>query len=139
MKTTDYFKQCIQDYLEQKAMEDGLFRAKYENPNKNIDDCITYLLNYVKESGVCGMADAEVFGIATHYYEEENIEVGKPIDCNVVVNRAIELTDQEKAEARQQAIMQYRNEELRKLQVRANRQAAKRETPTAQQPSLFDF
>ena len=73
------------------------------------------------------MASSEVFGIVTHYYEEENIEVGKPIDCNVVVNRAIELTDEEKAEARQQAIMQYRNEELRKLQVKANRQTAKRE------------
>jgi len=55
------------------------------------------------------------------------------------VNHTVELTDEEKTEARQQAIMQYRNEELRKLQVRANRQAAKRETPTAQQPTLFDF
>lgn len=139
MKTTDYFKQCIQEYLEQKAREDELFRAKYENPNKNLDDCITYLLNYVKASGVCGMADAEVFGICVHYFEEPNIEVGKPIDCNVVVNRAIELTDEEKAEARQQAIIQYRNDELRKLQVRANKQAAKREATMAQQPSLFDF
>lgn len=139
MKTTDYFKQCIKDYLEQKAREDELFRVKYENPNKNLDDCITYLLNYVKQSGVCGMCDQEVYGIVTHFYEEPNIEVGKPIDCNVVINREIELTDEEKAEARQQAIIQYRNDELRKLQVRVNKQTAKREATMAQQPSLFDF
>ena len=27
-------------------MEDELFAAKYDNPDKNIDDCVTYILNW---------------------------------------------------------------------------------------------
>ena len=45
MNTTEYFKITIQAYLEERAMEDELFAAKYDNPDKNIDDCVTYILN----------------------------------------------------------------------------------------------
>ena len=45
MNTTEYFKRTIQAYLEERAMEDELFAAKYDNPDKNIDDCVTYILN----------------------------------------------------------------------------------------------
>ena len=44
MNTTEYFKRTIQAYLEERAMEDELFAAKYDNPDKNIDDCVTYIL-----------------------------------------------------------------------------------------------
>lgn len=71
-----------------------------------------------------------------HYYEENEIEVGKPMNCQVAVNHIVELTAEEKAEARQKAIQKYQEEEVRKLQNR-NRPAAKKETIV--QPSLFDF
>ena len=51
MNTTEYFKRTIQAYLEERAMEDELFAAKYDNPDKNIDDCVTYILNWVQKSG----------------------------------------------------------------------------------------
>ena len=51
MKTTDHFKRTIQMYLEQRAAEDALFAKNYRNPAKNIDDCVTYILNYVQKSG----------------------------------------------------------------------------------------
>ena len=47
-KTTDHFKRTIQAYLEQRAAEDKLFAASYSNPNKNIDECVTYLLHCSK-------------------------------------------------------------------------------------------
>lgn len=47
MNTTEYFKRTIQAYLEERAMEDELFAAKYDNHDKNIDDCVTYILNWV--------------------------------------------------------------------------------------------
>lgn len=53
-KATEYFKRTIQQYLEQRAQEDELFRPRYANPQKNIDDCITFILNYVQKSG-CNM------------------------------------------------------------------------------------
>ena len=54
MNTTEYFKRTIQAYLEERAMEDELFAAKYDNPDKNIDDCVTYILNWVQKSGCNG-------------------------------------------------------------------------------------
>lgn len=42
--------------------------------------------------------------MAVHYYDEDNIEIGKPINCRVAVNHVVELTEEEKAEARQEAI-----------------------------------
>lgn len=37
MKTTDYFKATIQNYLEQRAQTDELFAPVYAKENKNID------------------------------------------------------------------------------------------------------
>lgn len=61
MNTTEYFKRTIQAYLEERAMEDELFAAKYDNPDKNIDDCVTYILNWVQKSGCNGFCDDEIY------------------------------------------------------------------------------
>lgn len=45
MNGTDHFKRTIQAYLDSRAAEDKLFAASYSKPNKNMDDCITYLLH----------------------------------------------------------------------------------------------
>ena len=50
-----------------------------------------------------------------HYYDEEEIEVGKPINCQVVVNHTVELTEEEKEQARQDAIKKLRDEEMKKM------------------------
>ena len=123
-------------YLEQRAAEDALFAKNYRNPAKNIDDCVTYILNHVQKSGCNGFTDGEIYGQAVHYYDENEIEVGKPIQCQIAVNHVVELTTEEKAEARQNAIRRYQEEELRKLQNR-NRPSARKETQP--QPSLFDL
>ena len=138
MKGTEHFKRTIQAYLEQRVAEDELFAKSYRNPSKNVDDCITYVLNYVKRSGCNGFTDGEIYGQAVHYYDENEIEVGEPLQCQVVVNHMVELTAEEKAEARQQAIRQYQAEELHRMQSRhKTASAAKRENNV--QPSLFDF
>ena len=136
MKGTDHFKRTIQMFLEQRAAEDELFAQSYCNPAKNIDDCVTYILNYVQKSGCNGFSDGEVYGQAIHYYDENEIEVGKPIQCQVVVNHVVELTEEEKQEARRKAVAQYHQMELQKLQNR-NKPTVKKETQV--QPSLFDF
>ena len=97
MKGTDHFKRTIQMYLEQRAEEDALFAKNYRDPAKNIDDCVTYILNYVQKSGCNGFTDGEIFGQAVHYYDENEIEVGKPMNCQVAVNHVVELTEEEKA------------------------------------------
>ena len=54
MKGTDHFKRTIYMYLEQRAEEDALFAKKYRNPAKNMDECVTHILNYVQKSGCNG-------------------------------------------------------------------------------------
>ena len=90
----------------------------------------------MQKSGCNGFTDGEIFGQAIHYYEENEIEVGKPMNCQVVVNHVVELTAEEKAEARQNAVRRYQEEELRKLQNR-NRPSVRKENQP--QPSLFDL
>ena len=120
-------------------MEDELFAAKFDNPDKNIDDCVTYILNWVQRSGCNGFCDDEIYGQAIHYYEEKDIEVGKPLDCQVTVNRHIELTEEEKAQARQDAIRQYQQEQLCKMRSRDTaKRTSQRTANTIHQPSLFD-
>lgn len=68
MKGTDLFKQTIQTYLDQRAKEDALFAISYAKKGKNINDCITYILNRVKSSGCNGFEDLEIYGMAVHYY-----------------------------------------------------------------------
>lgn len=76
-----------------------------------------------------------------HYYDEDNIEVGKAVNCGVIVNHRVELTPEEQAEAREKALKAYQDEELRKIQQRNSRpkptQKATKQEVT--QPSLFDL
>lgn len=137
MKGTELFKAAIQNYLEYRAMTDDLFAPRYTNPAKNIDDCI-YILNEVQKSGMNGFDDDEIYSMAMHYYDEDDIEIGKPISCKVMVNHHVELTEEEKQNARRKAIEQYQQMELSKLQSRAKQKSSVTQT-TNVQPSLFDF
>ncbi|WP_415969772.1 PcfK-like family protein [Barnesiella intestinihominis] len=134
-KATDYFKQTIQSYLQRRAQEDELFALRYANPKKNIDDCITFILNYVKQSGCNGFADDEIYSLAMHYYDEDDIDIGKPLtNCKVVVNHTIVLTEEEKAEARRQAMQKATDEAYRKITQGKNKT---KKAETATQSSLF--
>lgn len=89
MKASNAFKEVIQNKLNDIAKQDKLFAKTLEKKNKNIDDCITYILNQVKSSGCNGFEDDEIFNMAIHYYDEDNIKPGKPLDCKVVVNHTL--------------------------------------------------
>lgn len=69
MKSTNHFKNTIQACLEQRAASDPQFEWAYTTKeNKNINDCITYILNAVQKSGCNGFTDDEIFGMAVHFY-----------------------------------------------------------------------
>lgn len=105
-KGTERFKAVIQDYLVKRAKSDELFAAQYLKPDKNIDDCITYIINAVQKSGCAGFENDEVFSMAVHYYDEDDIQIGTPLQCSIVVNHTVELTQDEQEEIRQSAIKQ---------------------------------
>ena len=137
MKGTEQFKEIIKNYLDNRAKEDELFRVKYESTARSIDDIVTYILNEVQQ---CGFSDMEVFSMAVHAAEEPTLIIGEPLSCDVVVNRHIELTEEEKAEQRDLALKRYQEEELRKIQVRNSRpKPGKPKVPQQAELSLFDF
>ena len=136
MKASNHFKNDIKAYLDQRAETDVLFSFQYSKPEKNIDDCVTYILNSVQKTGCNGFADEEIYSMAVHFYDEDNIEVGKQINAHVVVHHVVELTAEEKEQARKDAIQKAQDEAYRKMiqPVKKTKKVA-----LNPQPSLFDF
>ena len=93
-QTTDLFKEAIASYLQTLAITDKLFTKTLNKSNKNINDCATYILNEVKKSKRIGFEDDEIFKMAIHYYDEDSIEVGKPLSARVVINKPIAAPQQ---------------------------------------------
>ena len=118
MKGTESFKQTIHSYLEQRASEDTLFAEKYHAVNRSIDDIVTYILNEVMKSECHGFDDDEIYSLAIHAAEEKDLEVGKPVECDVKVNHVVELTEEEKQEARRNAIRRLENETYNRISQR---------------------
>nr|DAO52996.1 MAG TPA: PcfK-like protein [Crassvirales sp.] len=139
MKATEHFRQTIKAYLDERAQNDELFAVSYAKENKNMDDCVTFILNQVKRSKCMGLTDEEVYSLAVHFFDEDDIEIGNSIACNVIVNHTVELTEEEKAKARQEALKEYQAEQLRKMQKRTNKPKTPKAQPEITTPSLFDF
>ena len=128
------FNQVIKSHLDGIAATTPDFAAKYANTAKNLDDCITYILNTVKASGRQGFADDEVYGMAMHYYDEDNIEVGERLrNMQVITNQAPTLTDKDIAEAKERAMRELIDEQKQKLMAKKSRPAQ----DANNQPTLF--
>ena len=101
-----------------------------------MDDCITYILNMVKDSGVNGFTDEEVYSMAVHYFMEDGIDPGKPVDCRVVVNHTVELSEEEKQELRNKARLQFYSDEMSSRKSKSHKPAV----PTqSEEPNLFNI
>ncbi|KAA6336698.1 hypothetical protein EZS27_015162 [termite gut metagenome] len=136
MKATDHFKNTIKAYLDQRAETDFLFSFRYSLPEKKLEDCITYILNQVQKSGCNGFHDDEIFGMAVHFFDEDNIEIGKPMNAQVTVNHVVVLSAEEIEQARQDAIQKAQEEAYRKMMQPVKNTKRVALNP---QPSLFDF
>jgi len=130
MKASNQFTRTILTYLEQRAQADNLFAERFAREDKNIDDCATYILNQVQKSGCNGFADDEIYSMAMHYYDEDEIEVGKPIRGNIIVNHVVQLTEEEKEQARQDAIQKAINESYNKLTIKKKSSTKQKEVST---------
>lgn len=125
MKPSESFKKTIQDYLEKRAAEDKLFAVNFAKPAKNINDCVIYILNTVKASGCNGFTDDEIYSMAVHYYDEDKIKVGTSISGSVVVNHHVELTEEEKNQAKDKAKKEFEEIQLKELRQSRERKEAR--------------
>jgi hypothetical protein len=136
MKGTDIFKRTIHTYLVKRAASDELFAQSFANSDKSVGECVVYILNQVHKSGCNGFTDEEIFGMAVEYYCTDKIEVGKPINARIAVNHVVQLTSEEKEEARQEAMQRVQDEAYKKMTQPTKRAKKIALNP---QPSLFDF
>lgn len=142
MSKQDPLKEAIQSYLDERAKADELFAVAYKKKNKSIDECCTYIMGEAKKRGnaVC-MSDEEVFGLAVHYYDEDDIKVNK-LPSNVRASastttpaKSVKLTEEDEKKAREEAIKRLTEEQHALLRKKPTR--AKKEVIEVQQMSLF--
>lgn len=131
-------KTKIKNYLDERAKNDELFARAYAKPNKNIDECYKYILGEARKKGTeVGMSHEEVYGLAVHYYDEDNIKINPVYGCYSVgtsSTREVELTTEDEKAAREAAINRLAEEQYSLLKKRPQR--AKKEA-NVQQMTLF--
>ena len=138
-KSVDFFKKVIQEYLEQRASADELFAITYKKENKNIDDCAKYIINEVQKSNRIAFENDEIYSLAVHYYDEDDIVINdnKITGVDIVSPGTYIPTEEDKIEAKQKAITGLIAEERSKMKSKTNKKIE--EHPAAVQSTLFDF
>jgi len=140
MSKQNPLKEAIQSYLDERAKADELFAVAYKKKNKSIDECCTYIMGEAKKRGnaVC-MSDEEVFGLAVHYYDEDNIKINKlPASVKASASpetKPVKLTEEDERRAREEAIKRLAEEQYVLLKKKPSR--SKKEVTEVQQMSLF--
>ena len=137
-------KTKIKNYLDERAKNDEMFAKAYAKPNKSIDECYRYILGEARKKGTeVGMSHEEVYGLAVHYYDEDNIKIN-PVYGYVQASASddereakhVELTAEEEKQAREEAIHRLAEEQYQQMKKRPQR-ARKEENESVQQMSLF--
>jgi|SRR5699024_466112 len=134
-KGTDRFKETIQAKLREIANDDPVFAEKLKKENKDIDGCINFIIHQVKKIGAQGYTDDEIYGLAIHYYDEDDLEECDPIDCGIVVDHKPELSNEEKQGLREQVRKEEMEKERKRLHSRKSKSARKKNAND--QASLF--
>ena len=145
MKSSENFIEAIRNNLDSRAESDNLFAIRYADTSKSLSECCQFILNEVKRQGVSVMTNDEVYSLAMHYWDGDCTadEIGKPINCKVVISKD-QLTEEDKAELKQQAMEQYKQKQLREIRSQSKPKAQPKATaPKAGAeidtiPNLFD-
>ena len=73
-------QQKVKDYLDNRAAEDKLFAKTYAKKNKSFDRCWSFIIDEMRKKASNNVAvgtDDEVFGLAVHYYDEDDLAIDK--------------------------------------------------------------
>ena len=119
------FERAVKAFLDDKAAKDPAFAEKYRSGKKSIEDCCKFIIAEVGKSckgKEAACTDEYVYGLAMHYYDEENIRVpANAPACRVVVPGSVELSEEDKKEAREEAMRRLKEQEVQE-QLRKERQ-----------------
>lgn len=105
------FQQAIKNHLDNLATTDPQFAEKYKNPKKNIEECCKYIIGEVHaktKTQTAVMSDEEVYGMAIHYYDEDNITVRNAPVATTAKGKEVKLTTEQKKKLQEQAEREYK-------------------------------
>lgn len=147
-KKNNPVKNAIKAYLDKRAQEDTLFAASYAKENKSIDECFDYIIGEVRKKGnAIYMTDDEVFGMAVHYYDEDDIKIaplpmGEKVATGNTQKPTSAISDKEKENIKAQAIKEYKQQLKEAKEEKAKKREEAKRTAHAQElnyftPSLF--
>lgn len=138
MKSTDSFKQIIEAHLNLLAIRDELFAQTLKKENKSMDECVDYILETVKKSGNNGFTEEEIFEMAVHYFDEDDIKVvGTNKNVKIVVNHADILSVDEIKEAKEKALQQVIDAEKERLTKKKTVKTPVESLLNGDKPELF--
>lgn len=152
--SVDNWLKVIADYLlTRDDIQDSL-----DKENKSLEECGRYILHEARKKGShVAMTDEEVFGLAVHYYDEDNITVKSTSKADVKVaaqkdDKHLKPLDEYRKEVEQNELVDIDKiveervkkklaeikaaEKKKKEKRKANRKAKK---PKVNQVSLFDL
>lgn len=138
------FEQAIKTYLDKRAQDDPLFAVSYAKPKKSIQECARYCMQEARKlvkDNVAVVDDPTLYGWAVHYYDEDNIKVTgnySQVHAEVSHTPKVELTEQEKAEAKKIAMERAIEEQRKQLHTKSKKTAQTKENEPVQ-TSLFDL
>ena len=133
-------KERIKDYLDERARKDELFARSYAKTNKNIDECYDYIVGEARKQcknsdSVC-ISDDVVYGWAVHYYDEDNIKVGRSKEST----ESKEMSETDKKKVLEEARKKAYQTNKKASEAKKNSADAKKSKPAKiQQLNLFDF
>ena len=133
------FELAIKQHLDQRAATDALFAQAYAKPKKSIEECCQFIYGEVSKKDRGGanclaLSDDEVFGLAVHYYDEDNIKVEKVHGVGASHNQKqlpdYEPTEADKETARRRAMQKLVDQEMERMKAKPKAKKVEVEQPT---------
>ena len=112
----EHFEIAIKTFLEEKAQTDPRLAGRLKLESKSMQDCCKYIIQQVRKKAkemYAACTDAEVYGLALHYWDEDDIKLESATpNCDVVTPK--KLTAEEKKKAEELKEQRRREDEERK-------------------------
>jgi len=147
MQGTELFQKRIKEYLDGKAANDAAFAEKYANGRKSVEECCDFIIGEVQKTKRIGFDDAEIYGLAVHYYDEEECKPNGKHSCRIVCDVAPVLTEEEKAQLAEEAKAEYKQNLIKEMRdkeaaekekrAKAEKERKEKEAAMYAQQSLF--
>lgn len=101
-KCENQIMKFIGEYLIKRAIEDPSISENIKKHNKSLEECYLYIIGEISKKAkdlgeakvYCGVDPSELYNMAIHYYDEDDIKIEKLSNAKVVTNIANNRTNE---------------------------------------------